>query len=108
MAIDIAKLFNEQLPAILARNSDEAKAINARYQIQVTGAGSWHLDLTSAGPSVTSGDKPADCTVTIAADDFQKLQENPATAMQLFFAGKLKISGNQMLGIKLQKVFSLR
>jgi len=108
MPIDIAKLFNEQFPAILARNTDEAKAINAKYQIQITGAGSWHLDLTSSGPSVTPGEKPADCTVTISADDFQKLQENPAAGMQLFFAGKLKITGNQILGMKLQKVFSLR
>jgi putative sterol carrier protein len=108
MPIDIAKLFNEQLPAILARNSDEAKAINAKYQMQITGAGSWHLDLTSTGPSIAQGEKPADCTVTIAADDFQKLRENPAAGMQLFFAGKLKITGNQMLGMKLQKLFSLK
>lgn len=108
MPIDIAQLFNEQLPAILARNNDEAKAINAKYQIQIAGAGSWHLDLTSSGPSVTSGEKPADCTVAISADDFQKLRENPAAGMQLFFAGKLKISGNQLLGMKLQKIFSLK
>jgi putative sterol carrier protein len=108
MPIDIPKLFNEQLPEILARNSDEAKAINAKYQINISGAGSWHLDLTSSGPSVSAGEKPADCTVALSADDFQKLRENPAAGMQLFFAGKLKISGNQMLGMKLQKIFSLR
>jgi hypothetical protein len=27
--------------------------------------------------------------------------------MQLFFAGKLKLAGNQMLGMKLGKLFSL-
>jgi putative sterol carrier protein len=108
MPVDIPKLFNEQLPAILARNLEEAKAINATYQMNVTGAGSWFLDLTSAGPTVEAGEKPADCTVTIAADDFQKLQENPAAGMQLFFAGKLKVAGNQVLGMKLQKLFSLK
>src|SRR4051794_25598960 len=108
MAVDIPKLFNEQLPAILTKNADEAKSINAKYQLNITGAGSWHVDLTSTGPAVSAGEKPADCTVTIAADDFQKLQENPSAGMQLFFAGKLKISGNQMLGMKLQKLFSLK
>ncbi|SRR6266542_980923 len=108
MAVDIPKLFNEQLPDILTRNADEAKAINAKYQMHITGAGSWHLDLTSSGPSITAGEEPADCTVTITAEDFQKLQENPAAGMQLFFAGKLKISGNQLLGMKLQKLFSLK
>jgi putative sterol carrier protein len=108
MAVDIAKLFNEDLPRVLAKNSEEAKAINATYQMNVTGAGSWFIDLTASGPKVEAGEKPADCTVTIAADDFQKLQENPAAGMQLFFAGKLKVSGNQMLGMKLQKLFSLK
>jgi putative sterol carrier protein len=108
MTIDPAKLFNEQLPAILARNTEEAKSINAKYQMNITGAGSWHIDLTSTGPSITAGEKPADCTVTIASDDFQKLLQNPAAGTQLFFAGKLKISGNQMLGLKLQKLFSLK
>jgi putative sterol carrier protein len=108
MAVDIPKLFNEQLPEALTRNADEAKSINAKYQMHITGAGSWHLDLTSNGPSVTQGEKPADCTITILADDFQKLQENPAAGMQLFFSGKLKITGNQMLGMKLQKLFSFK
>jgi len=108
MAVDIPKLFNTELPEALSRNADEAKSINAKYQMNITGAGSWHLDLTSAGPSVTAGEKPADCTITVASEDFQKLYENPAAGMQLFFAGKLKIAGNQMLGMKLQKLFSFK
>ena len=108
MAVDIPKLFNEQLPAALTKNVDEAKSINAKYQMNVTGAGSWHLDLTSTGPKVTQGEAPADCTITIASEDFQKLYESPAAGMQLFFSGKLKIAGNQMLGMKLQKLFSLK
>jgi putative sterol carrier protein len=108
MAVDIPKLFNEQLPAALTKNADEAKSINAKYQMNITGAGSWNLDLTSSGPKVTQGEQPADCTITVAADDFQKMYENPASGMQLFFSGKLKIAGNQMLGMKLQKLFSFK
>jgi putative sterol carrier protein len=108
MAVDIPKLFNEQLPGALAKNAAEAKTINAKYQMNIPGAGSWHLDLTEAGPTVEQGEKPADCTITVSADDFQKLYENPAAGMQLYFTGKLKIAGNQMLGMKLQKLFSFR
>ena len=40
---------------------------------------------------------------------FQKLVENPqANGMALFFSGKLKVAGNQMLAMKLQKLFELR
>ncbi len=110
MAVDIKKLFNEELPAALAKNAEDAKTIGAKYQVNVTGEGEWTIDVTSNGPSCKPGnDASADCTITIAADDFQKLYENPqANGMQLFFAGKLKVAGNQMLAMKLQKLFSYK
>lgn len=109
MAVDIAKLFNEELPKGLAAHADEAKAIGAKYQINIPPAGAWHVDVSSTGPSCEAGEKPADCTITIAEEDFQKLLENPqANGMQLFFAGKLKVAGNQMLAMKLQNLFKLR
>lgn len=110
MSVDIKKLFNEELPASLAKNAEDAKSIGAKFQINVTGEGEWTIDATSAGPSITAGtDAAADCTITLAGEDFQKLLENPqANAMQLFFAGKLKVSGNQMLAMKLTKLFSFK
>ena len=109
MAVDITKLFNEVLPAAMVAKPEEAKAIGAKYQLNITGAGSWFIDVSATGPSCEAGEKPgADCTITIAEPDFQKLQENPqANGMQLFFAGKLKVQGNQMLAMKLNKLFAL-
>jgi putative sterol carrier protein len=111
MAVDIQKLFNEELPAALAANADAAKQIGAKYQLNVTGdgGGEWFIDVSDSGPKVEPGNPgTADCTMTIATEDFQKLHENPqANGMQLFFAGKLKVSGNQMLAMKLQKLFTL-
>jgi putative sterol carrier protein len=110
MAADIKKLFNEELPAALAKNAEDAKSIGAKYQMNITGEGEWMIDVSSSGPSCKPGtDAAADCTITIAAEDFQKLLENPqANGLQLFFAGKLKVAGNQMLGMKLQKLFSYK
>ena len=109
MAVDTAKLFNEELPAALAKNAEEAKSIGAKYQINVTGAGEWFVDVSSTGPSITPGAKDADCTITLADEDFQKLYENPqANSMQLFFAGKLKVQGNQMLAMKLTKAADIK
>lgn len=106
---DVKKLFNEELPAALAKNAEEAKAIGAKYQLNITGEGEWNIDVSSTGPSITPGTGPADCTITIAADDFQKLKENPqANGTQLFFAGKLKVDGNTMLALKLQKLFAFQ
>jgi putative sterol carrier protein len=111
MAVDIKKLFNEELPAALARNADDAKTIGAKFQMNVTGAsgGEWNIDVSPTGPSCKPGTAPADCTLTISDEDFQKLLENPQqNGMPLFFAGKLKIAGNPILATKLQKLFSYR
>ena len=109
MAVDTKKLFNEDLPAALAKNAEEAKTIGAKYQMNITGEGSWFIDVSATGPKCVAGEQPADCTITIASDDFQKLIEDPQqNGMQLFFAGKLKIGGNNMLAMKLNKLFSFK
>ena len=109
MAVDIKKLFNDDLPGALSRNADDAKTIGAKYQMNITGEGEWNIDVSSTGASCKPGSGAADCTISITDEDFQKLYENPqANGMQLFFAGKLKVSGNQMLAMKLQKLFSYK
>jgi putative sterol carrier protein len=112
MAVDIQNLFNKELPAILERNSDAAKQIGAKYQLNVTGdgGGEWFVDVSESGPKVEQGNPgSADCTIALTAEDFQKLYENPkANGMQLFFGGKLKITGNTMLAMKLQNLFDLK
>jgi putative sterol carrier protein len=111
MAVDIQKLFNDELPATLVKHADLAKQIGAKYQINITGegGGEWYIDVSDSGPKSQKGNPGgADCTITLAAEDFQKLHENPqANGMPLFFAGKLKIAGNQMLAMKLSKLFTL-
>ena len=109
MAVDIQKLFNETLPQGIAKHAEQAKQIGATFQMNVTGegGGSWFIDLKSDSPSAKPGDPGgAECTITISSEDFQKLHENPqANGMQLFFGGKLKVQGNQMLAMKLSKLF---
>lgn len=111
MAVDIQKLFNDDLPAQLQKHPDAAKQVGAKFQINITGegGGEWFIDVSDSGPKAEQGNPgSADCTITLTSEDFQKLYENPqANGMQLFFAGKLKISGNNMLAMKLQKLFSL-
>ena len=109
MAVDIQKLFNEELPAALTKNADDAKSIGAKFQMNITGAGEWNIDATPSGPSCKPGSGASDCSITLTAEDFQTLMENPqANAMQLFFQGKLKVGGNQMLAMKMQKLFAYK
>ena len=65
--------------------------------------------VSATGPSCTAGTQEADCSITVAAEDFQKLIENPQqNGMQLYFSGKLKVAGNQMLAMKLNKLFGYK
>lgn len=111
MAVDIHQLFNEMLPAQLKNHAEAAKQIGGKFQINVTGdgGGEWFIDASDSGPSAKAGNPGgADLTITMAIEDFHKLMENPqANGLQLFFAGKMKLDGNQMLGMKLNKLFTL-
>jgi hypothetical protein len=79
MAVDVQQLFNVELPAQLAKFPDAAKQIGATFQLNITGegGGSWFIDVSSTGPSVVAGEKPADCTITLTSEAFGELLANP-------------------------------
>ena len=104
------ELFDTQVPEALAKHPDKAKEINAVYLFKIAGdgGGTWTVDLTANPPAVTQGDKGnAQCTFEVAHDDFKQMLTNPAMGMQLYFQGKLKVTGDPMLATKLQKLFQL-
>ena len=104
------ELFNEQIPKALAEHSAKAREIGAVYLFKITGddGGNWTVDLKNDPPSCTSGDKGnADCTIEVAHADFKQMLANPALGMQLYFQGKLRVTGNPMLATKLQQLFAM-
>ena len=104
------ELFNTQVPEAIAKNPDKAKEIGAVYLFKITGdgGGTWTVDLAGSPPSCTSGDKGnAQCTIEVASSDFNEMLKNPALGMQLYFQGKLRVTGDPMLATKLQKLFSM-
>lgn len=110
MPKDASDLFDNKLPATLAANPDKAKQVNAKYAFKITGegGGEWTVDLASAVPSVKKGiDGAVNCTIEVAHSDFVNMLQNPAAGMQLFFAGKLRVTGDMMLATKLQQLFKL-
>jgi len=108
MTVDIRKLFNEEIPAALARRGEDARKIGGKYQLNIANAGNWGVDLVSETPSVIEGTLDgAGVTIDVVDTDFQTLVSDPSAGMKLFFAGKLKVKGNQMLAMNLQKLFGL-
>lgn len=103
---DAQTSFTQDIPNRLEKNADKAKSIGAVFVFNITGdgGGTWTVNCKD-DIGVTEGDAGnADCTIEIAAPDWQTMSDNPSTGMQLFFQGKLKVSGNQMLATKLQGI----
>jgi hypothetical protein len=89
---------------------DDARKIGGKYQLNISGegGGSWSIDLVANPPTSAAGTvTDAQVTIDVAAADFQTLVADPGAGMKLFFAGKLKVKGNQMLAMNLQKLFKL-
>jgi sterol carrier protein 2 len=76
------------------------------YHFKLTPAGgqqqSWTVDLKNGAGSVqNSAPATADCTITMAEQDFVDLLTGKINGQQAFSQGKLKIAGNMALAMKL-------
>jgi putative sterol carrier protein len=103
-------LFDNILPASLAQNPAAASAVGAIFVFKITGegGGEWTVDLASATPSVKkSVGASGDCNIEVPHSDFQDMLKDQTVGMKLFMAGKLRVTGNAMLAMKLQKIFTL-
>ena len=107
---DATELFDNLVPAGLAQYPDKASELNAVYCFKITGegGGEWTVDTTAKPPTCTRGDSgKAQCTVEVSHDDFKTMLADPNAGMQLYFQGKLRVSGDPMLAMKLQQLFEL-
>jgi hypothetical protein len=107
---DASELFDDLVPKGLAAFPDKARELNAVYCFKITGegGGEWTVDTTSSPPTCTKGDTgKAQCTVSVTHDDFKTMLGDPNAGMQLYFQGKLQVTGDPMLAMKLQQLFEL-
>lgn len=90
----------------LQSDSALVSRIKAVYQFNVVtekGTQSWTVDLKT-GPNGSVSDKgaeKADCTITMKEADFVSLMSGKLDAQKAFMEGKLKMSGNMQLAMKL-------
>ena len=104
------ELFDDRVPAALKKNPEKAKEVGAIFGFKISGdgGGEWTVDLTGDPPTCVRGDQgTAQCTVEVAHDDFKEMLTDPQAGMQMYFSGKLKVSGDPMLATKLQQLFRI-
>lgn len=103
---ETTEFFEKYMPEKLQAKPDLASTVKAIFQFDITGAGTWTIDLLNPPGQVKEGPaENAGCVITVAKADWEKLLDNPSYAMQLFMTGKLKAS-NVGLAMQLQKILA--
>jgi putative sterol carrier protein len=108
--MDAKTLFGQRLPKMLTQVPEKAKELDAIFFFNISGdtGGTWTVDLKADPPAVSDGDAgTAECTIEATDEDFNAMLKDPQLGMQLYFQGKLKITGDPMLATKLQQLFQL-
>ena len=110
--MDAKQFFEEQLPPILGRPEVAAQAqqVGAVFLLVLAGerGGRWTLDLKSSPPGVHPGETaPAQVTLKLEAEDFEAILAEPSRAFELFFQGKLEVSGDPALAGRLPALIGL-
>jgi ABC-type branched-subunit amino acid transport system ATPase component len=78
------------------------------FKLPGDGGGTWTVNLKAPKPGISRGAQAgADCVIETTAADFTQMMQNPAMGMTLFMQGRLMVSGDPLLAMKLQKLFAL-
>ena len=80
------------------------------FLIQGQESSSWYLNLKTGKGSVEPSDAKtnADVTMSMKEEDFVSMFSGGLNPTSAFMGGKLKISGNMMLALKLEKIMKLQ
>lgn len=109
--MDIRGVFEQQIPAQLARHPDLPEQVDAVLQVEIDGDGGgvWVIDLTRANgpPRVVSGPHPAPkVRVRIEESDFVDLMCGRQRWTDAFVQGKIDFRGDLVTALKLRKLFA--
>ena len=99
------EIFETEIPKNIEKNKDKVASIDATYKFNVTGdnGGVWRVIL-GADPKVEEGEGDAQCSITVADEDFVNIVSGKLNPQMAFMSGKLKVQGDMGLAMKLGNV----
>lgn len=101
----IAELF-EKMPGIF--NSEAAAGMTKTIQWNITGeeSGVWAFQIIDGtGQLIPGGIEKPDITFTISGKNWLAIAEGKLDSMKAFMTGKLKVTGDMAIAIKLPQLF---
>ncbi|XP_068675909.1 hydroxysteroid dehydrogenase-like protein 2 [Montipora foliosa] len=102
----VAKMFEAIKGACTKELVDTVKGI-FEFHLEGKEPGVWYLDLENDSGSAGSGSFPGGevgCTMILDSEDFVKMFKGELNPTQAFMVGKLKIKGDMMIAMKLEKL----
>src|SRR5690606_12922491 len=102
----VAEIF-QKIQTHLQENAEKVAGVTGTFHFALSGddGGDYYVSMDNGQAQVGTGvPQQANCTVTMSADDFKALigrRLNPMTALA---TGKLKVSGDLSLALRLQSI----
>ncbi len=98
---DVRRFFEVRAPALLRAGGPAARAISGRCLFDVADCGRWLVDFTTDPPTIagpadleTDGALDADCRMSLGAEQFLELIDDPAAGQVLAWQGRLGMDGD--------------
>ena len=104
----IADFLNRMVSAFLP---EKAAGVEAVIQLKFTGAdaSNWVLSIADSQCTLREGlADPAKLTVAVDSGDFIKIFSGQMDGMQAFMQGKLRLTGDMNLAMKLMNLFKVQ
>ncbi len=108
MPLTIADLMSKMPGAFVP---EKAQGLDVTLQFKFTGnePGDWYATIKDGKVDVQQGAHPnPKMTLTADSDDYIKLFTGQLDPMQAFMAGKLKLTGDLNLAMKMTQFFKMR
>jgi putative sterol carrier protein len=93
-----------------AFNPEKAAGIDATIQLKLTGTqpGEWFFTIKDNQCTYSQGMAPsAKLTVSADSDNFMKIFSGQMDGVQAFMQGKIRVTGDMNLGLKLMTLFKM-
>jgi len=108
---NLTEQFVADIRGVLERNVDAARKIGGVYKLNVTGARTLIIDLSTDKPTMLEG-APApnpSAVINITEKDLQTLRTDPDNeGVKLFYAGKIKVEGGAEHAMRFTQIFKLK
>jgi putative sterol carrier protein len=102
----VAETVEQVFEELQARTDpDRLRGQHASYRFDVTGVGSWRVDVDDGKLAVAQSDADADCVIETDEQTFMQIarrEQNPAVA---YMTGKVKVRGDTGLALRLRDFF---